>query len=152
MPALPAIAEIDNEKMKFKNLTHELNNYNEIFNLNTYMVNSSSRDKAKLEKTNEVLKGKILKLKQEFVLQEWKMSYLGLKNNLMYFSIIVVSLILVIAGLFLKKTLTLPLTAISTSVISVIFILAVVLVVKYNSDRRNLLWDQYYFAPMKSDG
>lgn len=152
MPPLPAIAEIDEEKKTFKNLTHELNNYNEIFNLNTYMVNSSNKDKARLEKTNEILKGKILKLKQEFVLQEWKMSYLGLKNNLMYFSIIVVSLILVIAGLFLKKTLTLPLTAISTSIISVIFILAVVLVVKYNSDRRNLLWDQYYFAPMKSDG
>lgn len=151
MPALPEIQNIENEKTKFKNLTHELNNYNEIFNLNTYMLSSGNKDKTRLEKTNEVLKGKIMKAKQEFILQEWKVSYMGLKNNLMYFSIIVLCMILVIAGLFLKKTLTLLITIIATSIISVIFILAVVITVKYNSDRRNTLWNHYYFAPMTSD-
>lgn len=151
MPPLPAIQNIETEKSKFKNITHELNNYNEIFNLNTYMLTTGNKDRTRLEKTNEIMKGKIMKYKQEFILQEWKVSYMKLKNNLIYFSIIVLGLILVITGLFLKKTLTMLITIIATSVISVIFIFAVILTVKYNSDRRNNLWDHYYFAPMKSD-
>jgi hypothetical protein len=151
MPPLPALSDIENEKLLFKSLTHELNNYNEIFNLNAYMTNSGNQENMKLQKTNEVLKGQNMKLKQEYILQEWNMSYMNLKNNLMYFSICVVAIILMVAGLFLKEVISKTIAVVITAVISVFFIIAVVVVVKNNSDRRNVLWDHYYFGPMKSD-
>ena len=70
MPPLPAIQNIETEKSKFKNITHELNNYNEIFNLNTYMLTTGNKDRTRLEKTNEIMKGKIMKYKQEFIVKK----------------------------------------------------------------------------------
>lgn len=151
MPPLPALNDIVNEKTQFIGLTHELNNYNEIFNLNAYMTNSGNQERIKLEKTNEILKGQNMKMKQEFILQDWTISYMSLKNNLMYFSICVVSIILIVAGLFLKEVISQTIAVVATAVISLLFILIVVIVVKNNSDRRNVLWDHYYFGPMKSD-
>lgn len=151
MPPLPALSDIGNEKAQFVSLTHELNNYNEIFNLNAYMTNSGKQENMKLEKTNEILKGQNMKLKQEFVLQDWTISYMALKNNLMYFSISVVAIILIVAGLFLKEVISKTVAVAATVVISIFFILVVVVVVKNNSDRRNVLWDHYYFGAMKSD-
>ena len=151
MPPLPALNDIGNEKAQFVSLTHELNNYNEIFNLNAYMTNSGKQENAKLERTNDILKSQNMKMKQEFVLQDWTISYMSLKNNLMYFSICVVAIILIVAGLFLKEVISKTIAVVATAVISVFFILIVVLVVRSNADRRNILWDHYYFGSMKSD-
>lgn len=151
MPPLPALADISNEKAQFVSLTHELNNYNEIFNLNAYMTNSGKQENIKLEKTNEILKGQNMKLKQEFILQDWTISYMALKNNLMYFSISAISIIFIVAGLFLKEVISQTIAVVATAVLSILFIIIVVVVVKNNSDRRNVLWGHYYFGPMKSD-
>ncbi len=146
---LPALDNIETEKTIFKDLTHQLNNYNEIFNLNLYLQNSGLQERERLTKANETLKSKIMKLKQEYVLQEWKKSYMRLKNNLIYYAIVIISVILIFVGLYLNKTIPLGAAVGVTIGLSLFFIITVILIVKANADRRNLVWDQYYWAPMK---
>jgi hypothetical protein len=146
---LPALDNIENEKTIFKDLTHQLNNYNEIFNLNLYLQNSGIQERNRLSKTNETLKSKIMKLKQQYVLEEWKKSYMQLKINLVYYAIIIISVILIFVGLYLNKAVSLGVAIGVTIALSVFFILSVILIVKANSNRRNLFWDQFYWSPMK---
>lgn len=144
-----AVASIENEKQIFKDLTHQLNNYNEIFNLNIYLKNTGFEERERLTKTNETLKSRIMKFKQEFVLSDRMKAYMTLKNNLMYYSIIVVSLLLVIVGAFLKDMISVSMLGTITGVVSVVFILSVILIVLNNADRKNMSWDQYYWGPMQ---
>lgn len=146
---LPALDNIETEKTIFKDLTHQLNNYNEIFNLNLYLQNSGLQERERLTKANETLKSKIMKLKQEYVLQEWKKSYMRLKNNLIYYAMVIISVILIFVGLYLNKTIPLGAAVGVTVGLSLFFIVTVIFIVKANADRRNLVWDQYYWGPMK---
>lgn len=148
--SLTDLQNIENEKNMFKDLTHQLSNYNEIFNLNTYLIQSGKEEQIRLQTTNEMMKGKIMKIKQEYVFQYWKIEFMKLKNKLMYFCIFVTAILLIVAGLFLKKTIELQIMIIISVVISLLFIIVVVMSVKSNSDRRNIIWDQYYFPPMQT--
>lgn len=148
--SINGLDNIADEKNKFKDLTHQLSNYNEIFNLNTYLIQSGKEEQIRLQTTNEMMKGKIMKIKQEYVFQYWKIEFMKLKNKLMYFCIFVTSILLIVAGLFLKKTIELKLMIIIAVVVSLLFIIVVIMSVKSNSDRKNIVWDQYYFPAMQT--
>lgn len=140
---------LNSDLQTYKNMTHQFNNYNEIFNLNVYLKNSSTQDKIRLEKTNDMLKSRVIKLKQEYISQERDYNFMGLKNGLMYYTIIVCCFMLVLVGVFLLGMLGLTPLVIIVIITSVIFILSVVFIIKNNSTRKNLSWDQYYWEPMK---
>lgn len=141
---------LDTELKTYKNLTHHFNNYNEIFNLNIYMKNSGAQERARLQRTNELLKGRVIKLKQEYVLQDRKVHFMSLKNGLMYYTLFVTCLLLLIVGFFVKNSISITILIVSTIIITLIFIISVVMVVKNHSNRRNIMWDQYYWKPMKT--
>lgn len=148
MPNLQ-IDGLENQKKIFKDLTHQLNNYNEIYNLNSHLQEAGDSEYQRLFKTNEILKSKIMSLKQEYMLNEWRISYMNMKNNLIYYSIIMIGLIMAFVGMFLKQMIPLNILVIIVSVLALIYILAVVLVVKSNSKRRNDNWSQYYWMAME---
>jgi hypothetical protein len=148
MPNLQ-IDGLENQKKIFKDLTHQLNNYNEIYNLNSHLQETGDSEYQRLFKTNEILKSKIMSLKQEYMLNEWRISYMNMKNNLIYYSIIMIGLIRAFVGMFLKQMIPLNILVIIVSVLALIYILAVVLVVKSNSKRRNDNWSQYYWMAME---
>lgn len=144
------IKDFGDELVTYKNLTHQFNNYNEIFNMNVYMKNSSVQERARLERTNELMKGRVIKLKQEFVLQDRTVNFLALRNSLMYYTLFIICLMLLLVGFFLKKTISMTVLGVVTGVIVTIFILSVVMVAKNHSNRRNIIWDQYYWKPMQT--
>lgn len=144
------IDNLSTEVSKFKDLTHQLNNYNEIYNLNIYLQNNGNKEKDRLMSTNETLKSKIMRLRQEYILMDRKKAFMAFKNNLVYYSIVIIALMLLIVGFYLNQAITLNIAVAAVIVIAVFFILSVVLVVKVNSDRKVLLWDHYYFGPMEN--
>jgi len=145
-----ATEELDTVKNNFKDLTHQLNNYNEIRNLNIYLKTSGTVEKDRLTKVNENLKSKIMKLKQDYIHQDWIIAFMGLKNNLVYSSIHVIGVILILVGLYLREMLSKEILFGIVTAFVVIYIIFVILVVKVNSDRRNLIWNQYYWSPIIS--
>jgi hypothetical protein len=144
------IKEFGDDLVTYKNLTHQFNNYNEIFNMNIYMKQSSVQERARLERTNEMLKGRVIKLKQEFVLQDRTVNFMGLRNSLMYYTLVIICLMLLLVGFFVKKTISQNVLIVATVVIVTIFIISVVMVAKNHSNRRNIIWDQYYWKPMQT--
>lgn len=144
------MSDLETAKNNFKDLTHQLNNYNEIRNLNIYLKTSGTLEKDRMTKVNENLKSKIMKLKQDYIHQDWVISFMGLKNNLVYSSIYVTGVILIIVGLYLREMLSKEMLFGIITAIVVIYVIFVILIVKVNSDRRNSLWNQYYWSPMIS--
>lgn len=133
----------------FKDLTHQLNNYNEIFNLNMYLNNLGSSENTRLTKINENMKSKILMQKQEYMTLDRTVQYSNLRNNLIYFSFIIICIILIIITMFMKKALDLRMTIIITSVVAVFYIVVSMLIINNNANRRSLVWDQYYWPDIK---
>lgn len=142
-------SEIRQEITVFKDLTHQLNNYNEIFNLNMYLQKLGSTESTRLTKINETLKSKILGYKQEFLMLERDTEYMKLKNNLLYLSAVVICIIMILTGLYLKQKLSLVIASIVSGVIATLYVMYAVLLVKSNSQRRILFWDQYYWPDIK---
>lgn len=131
-------SEIRQEITVFKDLTHQLNNYNEIFNLNMYLQKLGSTESTRLTKINETLKSKILGYKQEFLMLERDTEYMKLKNNLLYLSAVVICIIMILTGLYLKQKLSLVIASIVSGVIATLYVMYAVLLVKSNSQRRIL--------------
>jgi hypothetical protein len=148
MPNLQ-IEGLETQKKIFKDLTHQLNNYNEIYNLNAHLQTAGDSEYQRLFKTNEILKSKIMSLKQEFMLNEWRISYMKIKNNLLYYSVVMIGLIMVMVGIFLKQMIPLNVLVIIVSVLALVYILSVVLIIKNNANRRNDNWTQYYWLSME---
>jgi hypothetical protein len=136
----------------FKDVTHQLNNYNEIFNLNMYLKNLGTSENSRLTKINETLKSKILSLKQEYMTLDRNINFMALRNNLVYISFVVICFILIIVSMYTKKpqALDLRMTLIIIGVIAVLYVVFCIILVRSNSNRRNLLWDQYYWPAIKS--
>jgi hypothetical protein len=143
--------EMNTEILKFKNTTHQMNNFNEIYNLNVYLKNSSTQDIERLHSSNETLKSRVIKAKQEYVLQDRMINFMGLKNGLMYYTLVITCIILLVVGFFLREMFSMNIMIIIVTVIIAIFIVSVVFITKSHSDRRNIIWDQYYWKPMKKE-
>lgn len=143
--------EMNTEILKFKNTTHQMNNFNEIYNLNVYLKNSSTQDIERLNSSNETLKSRVIKAKQAYVLQDRMINFMGLKNGLMYYTLVITCIILLVVGFFLKEMFSMNTMIIIVTVIIAIFIVSVVFITKSHSDRRNIIWDQYYWKPMKKE-
>jgi hypothetical protein len=90
-----------------------------------------------------------MSLKQEYMLNEWRISYMKMKNNLLYYSIVMIGLIMVMVGMFLKHMIPLNTLVIIVSVLALVYILSVVLIIKNNANRRNDNWTQYYWLSME---
>ncbi len=142
---IQAITAINEEKEIYKDLTHQLNNYNEIYNLNSYLQKQGSLEFNRLSSTNNTLKGKIMNEKQEYLLNDYKINYYEMKNVIMTITLITVALSMIVTGFLLKEFITIKTASIIVTVFLVIQILLLIFIVKYNSSRRNLLWNQYYW-------
>jgi hypothetical protein len=142
--------EINNEVTMYKKLTHELNNYNEIFSLNVYLQKQGQGETDRLTKVNENLKSKILGLKQQHLLTERNVDYYKLKINILYLTLGVICIILAISGLFLKKTLSLVIVGIIGGSLVLLYLIYVIMLINSNAKRRTLFWNQYYWPAVSS--
>jgi len=141
--------QIESNKNQYLDTTHKLNDYNEIYNLNTYLLRSNTQELDKLEGTNNLLKTRILKMKQEYMLFERDQRMYGFRRNLLYLSTLVVSGLLVVAALFVQGTLQSKMAVIICAGVGIVYLIILVLMVLYNSRRTTYSYDHIYWKPIK---
>lgn len=142
---IQAINAISEEKEIYKDLTHQLNNYNEIYNLNLYLQKQGNTEFSKLSKANETLKGKIMNEKQQYLTNDYKINYYEMKNAIMTITLITIGLTMIVTGFLLKEIIDIKIASIILGIFALIQLLIVYFIVKVNSTRRQTLWNQYYW-------
>lgn len=140
---------LNNNKDRYLDLTHQLNNYNEIYNVNFYLDNLNSVEYDKLDRANNNIKAKVLRMKQEYMTLDYSENENKTRSNIMYFSILVTSVLFIIAVMFTKNMISMnKLITISLSIIIVYF--GILLFILYNqANRRKYAWNQYYWPEVK---
>ena len=135
----------------YKSLTHELNNYNEIYNLNNYLAQNTTTEFDRLSKMNEVFKSKVLKSKQQYLDADRNVNRLELTNYLLCFSAVIFGFFFVAVGIHLKSPAKFSKKSvwIVVLILTVLYIALVLLIVLSNSKRRNQYWDQYYWQQIQ---
>lgn len=142
-------SDFDIKKTAFIELTHHLNNYNEIYNTNAYLKEMNDTERDRLDATSKNLRSKVLRAKQEYLLNEHAINEYKLRSNIMYGTVILISIYMIMFGLFyLDKIKNMILISV-VGVSSIIYLIFVIFILMANAKRRNYAWNQYYWLDMK---
>lgn len=141
--------ELDTSKDKYLDLTHQLNNYNEIHNVNTYLQQMNEVEGGRLHRANENIKAKILKMKQEYMLLDYGVHENKMRSNIMYTALIVTSIIFIICTLFYDDKLSQGIALTICAALIALFFAIVIFLLIANSKRRKYAWEQYYWNEFK---
>ena len=144
-----SMAEIDNEMMAkkkdFMDLTHQMNNYNTMYNLNEQLQKVHSKSLNELDDVDNKIKSAALKTKQQYMLLDYAVNEYAMRNNLMYFTIIVICIIVLMCAYYAMEKLKMNVMLIGVFGVLIVWAAIVIIVVKVNSDRRKYAWNQYYW-------
>jgi hypothetical protein len=130
-------------------MTHKLNDYNEIYNVNKHIDKSTDEEMGRLLSIHNSLKIKILKLKQQYLLFEHSLHTYRFRCNIIYFTFIVTSALLLIIGYYYENKISNMWTFILFTVTSLIYCILVLIFIKNNSNRRSYAYNQYYWKNME---
>lgn len=143
---MPTVEEQINAKQaQYIDLTHELNNYNEIYNLNDYLQKMHNVELDKLSNADQRMKTVSLKTRQQYFLTEYGVKEYSMRNNLMYFTLLVVCVIIILSSFFAVGKLSQKMTGAAVLLILAIWAFIVIIVVKSNANRRKFAYDQFYW-------
>lgn len=141
------------EKNNFINLTHQMNNYNEIYNMNKYVSNVNMNELERLAFVSENLKSKVLKLKQEYMLYDVSMKKIGFWVNILYFTLVLICLTFFAIAFYNKGVaennivITDTILYIIIGVLGVVYLIVLIVLLATNIRRRKYFYDQYYWKP-----
>lgn len=146
-------SEIDttftNHKNTYLDHTHRLNDYNEIYNLNSYLSNATHNDLERIQSINNTIKTRVMQAKQEYMMYEHGASQYRFRVNLLYFLLICVSLVLFCVTMHSEQRLDLKWTIIITSTILIVCLITIWVAVIANKARRNYAYNQFYWQEAK---
>jgi amino acid transporter len=150
--AFPSIAyPLSFNKIKYLDLTNQLNNYNEIYNMNQYVSNVNKSELDKISSFNESLKTKVLKLKQDYLLKDFAVYNYAFWANIMYFTIIASGVALAIIAFYNQNSesetaiLSKRLTIIIIVALSLIYLVSIFIAFSAKVIRRKYAWNQFYW-------
>lgn len=136
---------LENNKIKYLDLTHKLNDYNEIASVNRYLKDTYNSELERLNQTNNVLRTRILRMKQEYMMNDHGIQEFKFRTNILYFTGFVVSIVLVVAALFVQGRLDARMTLIVSFGLLIVYLIIVLIAVKSNLERRKYSYNQYYW-------
>ena len=97
---------LEYNRLNFLDLTNQMNNYNEIYNMNTYAENINNSQYDKIASLDATLKTQLYKLKQQYFLVDYSNHNLSFWKNILYFTLCMMCLTFIIIALFNSKFLT----------------------------------------------
>lgn len=139
---------LETNKIKYLDLTHKLNDYNEIYSVNSYLQGATNLELTRLRKTNNMLKSRILKMKQQYMMYDHDVDEYMFRLNILYFTAAIVAVVLMIASLFMQGYVTPKLAMIISGGLIIIYLIIVLFTVKANAERRKYAYDQFYWKPV----
>ena len=140
---------LDDTRNKYLDLTHQFNNYNEIYSVNTYLKNSNDTEIERLQSENNVLKARVLKIKQEYILKDRDANSFVFRTNIMLFTIVIISLAFVLMALYMSGRLSGKWMGILAGLLFVIYFIVVYVLVRGNAERRKYAYNQFYWLNME---
>lgn len=139
---------LETNKIKYLDLTHKLNDYNEIYSVNSYLQGATNLELTRLRNTNNMLKSRILKMKQQYMMYDHDVDEYMFRLNILYFTAAIVAVVLMIASLFMQGYVTPKLAMIISGGLIIIYLIIVLFTVKANAERRKYAYDQFYWKPV----
>lgn len=140
---------LDTNKDQYLDLTHQLNNYNEIYNVNFYLKNLNTLEYDRLDRANQNIKSKIMKMKQEYMLLDYGVHENKMRSKIMVTTLVLLSIIFVLLALFYQNRMSLNMAVMITVALSMVYFGVVIFILISNSKRRRYAWEQYYWNDMK---
>lgn len=137
---------VEEDIRNFKDVTHQLNNYNEIYNLNQHISSENKKASGTLRRTNEVLKTGVMSEKEAFFLSEHKKNMYIMKRNVMYMSLIVFGGFFILAALMMDGVLTKKRLYIALGVGVFLWLVLLAMIVGKTPARRLNDWSMYYWG------
>ena len=145
---------IEYNRSAFLDLTNKLNNYNEIYNMNSYVGSVNNNEYQNISALDSSLKTKLYKLKQEYFLLDFSNHNITFWTNVLYFSMCMICMTLIAIALFNSKYIAEHATIsgkkemlfyITISIISVLYLLVIMVALAKKVMRRKYSWDQFYY-------
>lgn len=131
---------------KYMERTMVLNDYNEIYNLNNYFNSSLSFEDKKLTDMNNTLQSKMMQMKHEQFEYDYKTARTTMKNNILYMSMIFISISFIVLAFFNQNKLSQKLTIFILIVVFFVYLFVILTIYYQNIDRRKQDWNQFYFS------
>ena len=147
-----SIAEdtLNSSKSDYLNITHKLNDYNEINNLNQHLLDSNTIELNHLTLLNNQIITKLMKMKQDYMLTDYAIQESSMYSNILAFTIIVVCLTI----FFVARTSNEDKAAINILIwicvaIGIIYLIILIIILRSNIKRRKYAWSQWYWNPVE---
>lgn len=140
---------LEANRIKYLDLTHKLNDYNEIYSVNNYLQGANNVELDRLKATDNTIRTRILRLKQEYLQNDHGIKEYKFRTNILYFSAIIISFLLFLGALFLQGGINPKMAIIISITLIVVYLLILLFVVKANVERRSYAYDQYYWDQVK---
>lgn len=137
-------SDIITNKIQYLDNTHKFNDYNEIDNLNTNLLSTNNIEVQRLTVFNDQLKTKVMKYKQNYMLTDYSIHEISMYNNILAFTIIIVCLLIFCV---VKVTTKKAMIWISV-IVGIIYLIAIMIILKSNANRRSSSWSQWYWSPV----
>lgn len=143
------------QRYKYLDLTHQLNNYNEIYNMNKYVSNVNSGELARLSSFNENIKSKVLKLKQDYMLYDVSMKTTSFWTGILYFTVVMTCLVFFAIAFHSREvpegafTISKTIVIIIICALALVYVIIVIFSLSRYVKRRKYFYDQYYWKSME---
>lgn len=141
--------ELTTNKNKYLDLTHKLNDYNEIDNLNNILLTVTNVEKMKLTDMDNNVRSRLLKLKQEYLLKEASIQKYNFVINMLYFTTVMFSAVFFALAAFVQDMIGKGVTIAIVIALSVVYLIVVLVAVRINANRRSSAWNQFYWQKIK---
>ena len=138
------------KRFEYMDVTHKLNDYNEIHNVNLHIENATNNEMSKLDKINETLKMRVLKIKQEYLLFENALHTYRFRCNIIYFTYVIACGLIILIGYYFEGKISNMWTFIIFSFACIIYSIIVFIFIKNNTNRRNYNYNKFYWKNMTS--
>ena len=137
---------LETNKVKYLDLTHKLNDYNEIYNVNTYVKDTNALQLERFNATNNNLRTRLLRMKQEYMLKEHDISEYRFRTNIIYFTFIIISFVLIIATMFMLDKMSGTIAMVVSISVLLVYLIILMFVMKAQANRKKNSYNQYYFS------
>lgn len=144
------------QRYKYLDLTHQLNNYNEIYNMNKYVSNVNNGELTRLSSFNENIKSKVLKLKQDYMLYDVSMKTISFWTGILYFTLVMTCLVFFAIAFHSREvpegafTISKTIVIIIICALALVYIVIVIFSLSRYVKRRKYFYDQYYWKSMEA--
>lgn len=141
--------QLESNKIQYLDLTHKLNEYNELFGVNSHLEKVSQNDLDRLQGAHEELRTHIAKKQQEYLLGNFSVEDLTFRTKVLRFTGILVGLYILVAVSLSSGKVSLGRTSSLIALcgtIAVIYLIILIFMAKRHSDRRKIAYNQFYWT------